>query len=137
MQEIKTDHTRDIKAYRTNEMCPKIDNLEYLPTEVLLTIFAFVKDIDLVHLAEISRRFRRIAQITIENKIFVMSRHDEVVKQSQVLGCFGDHIKAVEFNGYFDADNESKSLDLLKQHVKHIECLKFNRYTFRGASYNI
>lgn len=137
-KKFKKDIEMGINMQNIKDFAPKVDNLEYLPTEILSDIFANVDDYDLVQLAQTSYRFERIAQKAVEQRVIVMTNLNSNVesreKCASIVRRFGDHMRAVELRSYGQRIQHNDWLIvLLKQKAKQIQWFHFNGCAIMGS----
>lgn len=119
-----------------NGLFPKIDNLEYFPTELLLPIFVSVDDVGLLNLFNISYRFEGIAKMAFKqkyaNKYFVIDSELDSQREfyMELFSRFGGGIKAIEASGIQKINKSHWMTQMLHQYTSQIEKFSFERCTF-------
>lgn len=114
---VKTVSSPNDRVYRIESMFPEIINLEDFPTEILLSIFATLDDLELFHVAISSHRFEPIAQTVFEqryrNKYFVINGAFKRGTYQQLIKHFGGCIRAFEFRDLHNIDKNHWAVRLL------------------------
>lgn len=124
-----------------NHSFPKIDNLEYFPPKVLVTIFSNVDDTSLCHLADISYRFKDLVKMGFRekyaNSYFVFDAESKREMYVDVLNHFGSDLDiaavAVAVQGIRDIDGNHWITQLLRQYMAHPKKLRFENCSFKNA----
>lgn len=119
-----------------NGLFPKIVNLEYFPTELLLPIFAAVDDIGILNLFNISYRFEDIAKMAFKqkyaNKYFVVDSEANSQRElyMELFSRFGDGIKAIEVNGILEINKSHWLAQMMHRCTSQIQKFAFEECTF-------
>lgn len=138
---MTTNANNDVRSIN-NKMFRKIDNLEYIPLEILYKKFTYVDDVGLLSLAVNSNRFDGIAKMVFNERYaqryFVIdgSKKDAKEFYSEILGHFNDgaNVKSLKIIGIQNINaNHWMPQVLLKSRIyaNQIETLKFDRCTFQ------
>lgn len=124
-----------------DELVPAENNLEFLPTEILLEIFARVDDIKLLHLSATSHRFEAIAQMVLKRRYadeyFLIdgeSEHFIPELYWTQFKCFGNVIKAIELKNVNDVDGNHWLPQILRRHTQNIERIHINSCHFKDST---
>lgn len=134
---IKMNCTSNENIYRIDGLFPKVNSLEYLPTEVLLTIFAEVRLIDLFHLTHVSSRLAEVAEDAAKeyfaNNIYyhVYEEHKQKVHED-VLSHFGSHITKIQLRNLQELDTDHWLIKLMNEHLPNLTHCQFDDCTFNS-----
>lgn len=136
---IDTIHMRNsTRIYRVDELFPKIDNIQFFPTEILLPIFTACDRDELLHLASTEHRFKIIANEVFRNfyaseYVVIEGTDRERAKYTAQLNIFGESITAIEIRNIDHIDNHNWLIQLINAHTKRLRKLCFVKCSFTNV----
>lgn len=107
----------------------KLDDLEYLPANILVEICDRTADIGLMHLAEISPRFANISKIFVINGERLGGDSGAYLEK---WNRFGSAAQSMYMNCVENIDENHWTMQMLQPHINHITKLTFDSCTFNA-----
>lgn len=113
-------------------MFPKINNLEFFPSEILFSIFNNINNIDLLNLSRASNRFEDVARVLFEkNKCFMINNAFENKKlYLEMFERFNIQIEEMVLKNCRDINKNHWVSKIMNQYSNQIQKLRFDTCFF-------